>query len=440
MDIRSLIDELDASGELLRIRKEVDPEYELAAVIKTVQHSSNKSVLFENVRGATMPIVTNIYNSRQRLCQMIGAEPDGFCPRWNDLHEHTNGRVGKESTLIDRPEDLIDRRLSDMPQITYHEKDAGPYFTSAIFLAKHPDTGVENLSFHRSMFVSDTELRVRLGSSHDLCTFQAAAEEKGNYLDAVMLIGVEPSLFLAGGARLPAEWSEIAFASAINDAPINRYKARRSDLLIPAATEIVIEGRFIPDERRPEGPFGEFMGHYVEIGNNHVFEVLQAYTRSSPIFHGLLCGSNEDISLLEARTAAKTYRHLSQVVSGVVDVACAPSVMNTTIKIKKQYEHHAKDVLMAAFDADEDYNKICAVVDEDVNIYDFNEVLWAFATRGRADTRTVVIPDRPGFYRDEHRDHWGRLGLDATCPLDRKDEFVRNSVPEETAINLADYL
>ena len=95
---------------------------------------------------------------------------------------------------------------------------------------------------------------------------------------------------------------------------------------------------------------------------------------------------------------------------------------------------------MAAFDADEDYNKICAVVDEDVNIYDFNEVLWAFATRGRADTRTVVIPDRPGFYRDEHRDHWGRLGLDATCPLDRKDEFVRNSVPEETAINLADYL
>ncbi len=438
--MRALIDELDTSGDLLRIRREVDPKFELAAVTKAVQHSSNETVLFEKVRGAKMPVVTNIYNSRRRLCDLVGAAPDGFCPRWNELHDQTPARLGSESTLIDRPAELVECGLSDLPLIAYHEKDAGPYFTSAIFLAKHPETGVENLSFHRSMFVSDEELRVRLGSSHDLYTFQAAAEKKGEYLDAVMLIGVEPSLFLAGGARLPADWSEIAFASAINDAPIDRYQAKSSNLLIPATTEIVIEGRFKPNERRPEGPFGEFMGHYVDVGDNHVFEVQHVYTRPTPIFHSLLCGSNEDISLLEARTAAKTYQHLMQEVSGVIDVACAPSVMNTTIKIKKLYEGHAKDVLMAAFDADNDYNKICAVVDEDVNIFDFNEVLWAFATRGRADTRTIVIPDRPGFYRDEHRDHWGRLGLDATCPVDRSDEFVRNSVPGETTIDLDDYL
>ena len=94
----------------------------------------------------------------------------------------------------------------------------------------------------------------------------------------------------------------------------------------------------------------------------------------------------------------------------------------------------------AAFDADEDYNKVCAVVDEDVNIFDFNEVLWAFATRGRADKRTLVIPDRPGFYRDEHKDHWGRLGLDATYPFDRAGEFQRNSVPGESTVDLSNYL
>ena len=255
-----------------------------------------------------------------------------------------------------------------------------------------------------------------------------------------MLIGVEPSLFLAGGARIPRDWSELAFASAINGVPLDRYPSASSDLLVPASTEFVIEGRIVPGERRAEGPFGEFMGYYVEVGDNHVFEVLQTYAQPSPIFHSLLCGSNEDCSLLEARTAAKTYRHLQSIVPGVIDVSCAPSVMNTTIKIKQLYEGHAKDVLMAAFDADEDYNKVCAVVDEDVNIFDFNEVLWAFATRGRADKRTVVIHDRPGFYRDEHRDHWGRLGLDATYPFHRAEEFRRNAVPNEFTVDLADYL
>jgi UbiD family decarboxylase len=435
-----LIDDLKARDELLVISKEVDPCFELAAVTKAVQQSSNKTVLFENVHGSKMPVISNIYNSRQRLCEFIGAEPDGFCPRWNDIHNQTESRLGQETSIIERPTDLVDCKISDLPLITYHERDAGPYFTSAVFLARHPDTGIENLSFHRSMYVSDDELRIRLGSSHDLFRYQKAAEEKGEALDAVMLIGAEPALFMAGGASLPGDWSEVAFASAMKDAAIPSYKARASDLLIPAATQIVIEGRILPDVRRPEGPFGEFMGYYVEIGDNHVFEVLHVYTQPNPVFHSLLCGSNEDISLLEARTAAKTWHHLNAVLPGIIDVACAPAVTNTTIKIKQQYDGHARQVLMAAFGAHLDYNKICIVVDEDINIFDQNEVMWAFASRGRADTRTMVIPDVPGFYRDERRDHWGRLGLDATWPFDRADEFVRKRVPGDESINLADYI
>jgi 4-hydroxybenzoate decarboxylase len=290
------------------------------------------------------------------------------------------------------------------------------------------------------MYVSDTELRVRLGSSHDLFRYQEAAEQKDEALDAVMLIGVEPALFMAGGASLPGDWSEIAFASAMKDEALPCYKARASDLMIPASTEVVVEGRILPHERRPDGPFGEFMGFYVEVGDNHVFEVLHVYTRPKAVFHGLLCGSNEDIALLEARTAAKTWAHLNQVLPGILDVSCAPSMMNTTIRIKQQYEGHARQVLMAAFGAHLDYNKICIVVDEDINIFDQNEVMWAFASRGRADTRTMVIPDVPGFYRDEKKDHWGRLGLDATWPWGRAADFVRKKVPGEDDIDLADYL
>jgi len=438
--MRALIDDLRARDELLIIQREVDPRHELAAVTKAVQQSSNSSVLFENVRGTSLPVATNLYNSRQRLCRMLGAEPDGFCQRWNGLHDETQAMVGADTTVVDRPGDLVDCRISDLPQITYHERDAGPYFTSALFLAKHPETGAENLSFHRAMVVGDSELRVRLGASHDLCTYQKLAEERGEYLEAAMLIGAEPELFMSGCASLPIDWSEMAFASAMKGEPIERYPGKSVDLMIPAATQVVIEGRFIPNVRRPEGPFGEFLGYYVEVGDNTVFEVLNVYTQPSPVFHSLLCGSNEDISLLEARTAAKTYRHLSQLVPGIIDVACAPSVMNTSIKINQLYEGHARQVLMAAFAGHLDYNKVCIVVDEDVDIFDMSEVMWAFVTRGRADTRTMVIPDVPGFYRDEHKDHWGRLGLDATMPFGREAEFQRKSVPGETTINLADYL
>jgi len=438
--MRSLIESLKERDALQIVTKKVNPKFELAAVTKAVQQSSNKAVFFENVLGSDLPVITNIYNSRQELSRFIGAEPEMFCAVWNSLYSKTSAQDHDSIKVIDRPLDLVDRRLSDLPLITYHEEDVGPYFTSAIFLAKSPETNVENLSFHRGMYVSDKEIRIRLGSSHDLYRYQAAAEADGNVLDAVMLIGTEPSLFVAAGATLPEEWSELSFASAINSAPILCYPARGSDLLIPASAQVVIEGKILPNEKKPEGPFGEFQGYYVDVGDNNIFEVQHVYTQSEPIYHSLLCGSPEDISLLEARVAANTYRHLQESLPGILDVACTPSVMNTTIKIKQQYEGHARQVLMTAFGAHLDYNQVCIVVDEDVNIFDLNEVMWAFVTRGRVDERTLIIPEVPGFYRDKHKDYWGRLGLDATYPFERSHEFRQKRVPGEADIDLTDYL
>ena len=110
-----------------------------------------------------------------------------------------------------------------------------------------------------------------------------------------------------------------------------------------------------------------------------------------------------------------------------------------TIKIRQQYEGHARQVLLAAFAADLDYNKACFVVDEDVDISDMNEVIWAFVTRGRVDKRVMVIDDVPGFYRDEHKDHWGRIGIDATMPFERQAEFERKTIPGDGEIKLDDY-
>jgi UbiD family decarboxylase len=149
--MREYIAELRQRGDLVEIDTPVNPEFELAAVTQRLQKESDRAILFHNVVGTSMPVVSNVYGSRQRLCELIGAEDGNFCRRWNEMHP------GKEP--LDPPAQAaefprISGGLGDLPRITYFEKDGGPYITSALFVARHPDTGVANLSFHRSQFIA----------------------------------------------------------------------------------------------------------------------------------------------------------------------------------------------------------------------------------------------------------------------------------------------
>ena len=434
--MRAYLDSLRAAGDLHVVRREVDPKHELAAVTAAFQQRHDGAILFETVRGAPLPVVSNVYGSRRRLCALVGAPDLAFCPAWDRLA----ARAPERAELREAP--AVRRRiaLSDLPHVTYFEKDAGPYITAGILLAEHPETGVPNLSFHRAMHVSDGELRIRIGSSHDLTRYQRAAEAKGEALEAAMLIGAAPEIFLAACASIPPDADELAVANAVAGGPIAVTPCETVGLSVPADTQIVIEGRILPHERRPEGPFGEFMGYYVPEEDNHVFEVTAVTACADPVYHALVCGSPEDLIPLETAIASKIYRHLTALLPGIVDVSCNPQLLNTVVKIDKQYEGHARHVLMAAFGAHMDYSKTCMVTDEDVDIHDLNDVWWAFVTRGRADTRSLVVPDVPGFYRDPHKDHWGRLGIDATKPWGREAEFERKRIPGGDAVDLAGWL
>jgi len=441
--MRTLLNTLKTSGELARVERPVNAKHELAAVTKAVQAAGTQAVLFENVSGSDMPVVSNLYGSHDRLCRMIGAGDKTFCERWIELTEACL-TAKDEEVLTDSPASVAEEftacTLSDLPALTWHARDGGPYFTSAIFLANDPDTGVPNLSFHRSMQISDTELRVRLGSSHDLAKYQKRAEAADKPLEAALLLSCPPELFLGACASLPIDASELAMAAKIRGEKIAMRPCKTIDLKVPASVDIVVEGRFLPNIRRPEGPFGEFMGVYVEIGDNHVFEVTHVEKRKDAVLHGILCGSPEDLRPLEAVTAARVFRHVSQQVPGVLDVSCKPNVMISIIRLDKQYEGHGRHAILAALGSHLDYNKVVIVVDKDVNIYDLDEVMWAYMTRGRADTRAMILNDIPGFYRDPHKDHWGRLTIDATIPWGREAEFRRKTVPGESDIDLSAWL
>jgi len=247
-------------------------------------------------------------------------------------------------------------------------------------------------------------------------------------------------VFLAACASVPYDADELGIAAQIRRRPLPMRPCKSIDLMVPAETEIVIEGRILPNVRRPEGPFGEFLGYYVGAGPNHVFEILDVSWRRNAVFHSLLCGYAEDLRGLEISFASRVYRHLVSDLPGILDVSCNPSPLHTIVKIRPQYEGHAQQVILKTFSAHLQYNKVCIVVDEDVDIHDFNDVWWAVMTRCRVDCKMMVISDIPGFHRDPARVHWGRLGIDATKPYGLEKEFDRKQIPGAARLNLRDYL
>jgi len=436
--MRKFFESLLEQNKVSIIDREVSPKHELAAVNNAIQNAGENIALFNNVAGTDFPVVSNLYGSYERICEIIGAPKDGFCKQWKKItHTPLEHEIYED---IDLPDDVISGKLTDLPLITYHEKDAGPYFTSVIFLAKEPDTGVPNLSFHRCMFVDDNEVRCRLGASHDLARYQKKAEERNQALEVAILIGTSPEVFMAACSGIPYEDNELEVAAKLAGAPIKMRPCKTINLMVPADTEIVIEGRILPNKLAPEAPFGEFMGNYVSQVESPVVEITDVNWREGAYFHSLTCGSNEDLRPLEAMFAARVYNHVSSVIPGVIDVSTRPNGMITIVKIKKQYEGHGRQALIAAIGSNMDYNKVVIAVDEDVDIQNLEDVMWAYLVRGPADKRAFILEDIPGFYRDDMKDHWGRLAIDATAPWGREEEFERKSIPGEDDIDLSQYL
>ncbi|MFO1377872.1 MAG: UbiD family decarboxylase [Steroidobacteraceae bacterium] len=438
--MRNYLEALRKRGELRVVTREVDPRDQLAAIVRLSQQESDAPLLFERVRGTAFPVVSNVYGSHRRLCELIGTTPGNFCRRWQTIVEGAERPGAVRPALRSDDFPFEQGTLGALPGVQYCERDAGPYLTAGVFLAREPDTGVPNLSFSRAMMVSDTELRVRLAPPHDLARYQAKAEARDQALDVAILLGAPPEVFLGACASVPYEADEMAIANAIRGGAMPMRPCTRIDLMVPAETEIVIEGRILPRERRPEGPFGEFLGYYVEQGPNHVFEVLNVTWRPGALFHALLCGYAEDLRALEISFSGRAFRHLAATLPGILDVSCCPSPMQTIVRIEPQYEGHARQVILAAMGSHLQYNKIVIVVDEDVNIHDFEDVWWAVVTRCRVDRHVMTIPDVPGFHRDPAGVFRGRLGIDATRPRGREKEFERKRVRGVESINLRDFL
>ena len=438
LNMRGLIAALEAEDRVLRLSKEVEPRFELAAVTRHIQETSNTPVVFEKVKGTSFPVVSNLFGNYALVAGMFGVEPSALAATWSALTADrepagAGGRAGEAPPM----EEIA---FSELPHITFCEKDAGPYLTAAIVLARDPNTGATNLSYHRMQMFGDGEMRTRLGSSGDLYRLQQNAERQDKPLEVAVIIGAPPAITLAGAAVIPAGESELGLAERFAGRPFPMRRCETIDLEVPAESEFVIEGEILSHERRPEGPFGEWMDYYVPVTDNHVLMARRVLARKDAVFHAILSGTCEEIALSSIPNAATIYRALRSFDPGVRDVVCFPHMQFVVVQIEKRYEGHAAKVMLGAFGAETNRQLYCVVVDDDVNIHDLKDVIWAMSTRCRLDRDIIQIPNVPSYARDPHQVHWGRLGIDATAPLKWRDEFERKRYPGLESIRLEDYL
>ena len=437
LELHALIAALDAQGRLLRVQRDVEPRFEASAVIHAIQKGPNLPVLFESIKGSRYPVLSNLNGSYGLVASMLGTNVKSLARHWAALMELDLAKLPEEPAAAGGTEEI---RLLDLPQLTFAGKDGGPYITAGIVAARNEQTGIQNLSYHRSQIISAHEMRCRLSTSGDLFRMQQAAEKQGRNLPIAMMISVPPAVLLAGATSYGPNVNELDIAARLAGCRLELRHIESADVDVPASAHFVIEGEILAGVRRPEGPYGDWLEYYTRVTDNHVFKVNRVTARREAIFYAILGASSEEISTSGVPLCGGIYRAIHAWVPSVLDVCCYPSMQFCVVQMVNMYEGQARKAMLAAFGAELTRVLYCVVVDEDVNIHDLADVIWAISTRCRPDRDTFTIPEVPTSGRDPHKSYWGRMGIDATKPLEWRDEFERRTIPGTESIRLEDYI
>ena len=441
--LRDWLDHLAARGRLVVLKPNIGLKFELAAYAKRLD--GLRATVFPQPGGHPIPVVSGLVSDRGWMAEAMGVEPAEMLNAFQDAASHPTPWQEVKSAPA---QEVAHRAPLDLAKIlplpTHNEHDGGPYIAAGIMIVRNPKTGKQNVSIHRCQLTGPNRLGVLVLPRHTF-TFHRMAEEAGEPLDAALVIGVDPLTLLASQAIVPIDHDELEIAGSLQGRPLPVVKCLTSDIRVPAEAEIVIEGRFLPKVREPEGPFGEFPQYYGERAPREVMEIVAVTHRKDAIFHTVVGGGLEHQLLGAIPKEATLLTHLKRNFPNVLDVHLSPGgVMrfHLYVKMKKTQEGQGKNVILGAFAGSFDLKHVI-VVDEDVDIHNPAEVEWAVATRFQADRDLVIVPESQGSKLDpSNRDGVGaKMGIDATKPLAAPEmTFKRIRVPGEEAIDPAEVI
>jgi UbiD family decarboxylase len=396
--LRANLKVLEAMEQLHCVDREVDPEYELGAVLSKRGHESAQ--YFHNVSGYDMPVVGNLFNSRAKVAAGLGLPKAELQPT---ILSALKKGIEPEIVHCGPVQEVVHTENIDigklLPVPTWFEKESGPYITAGVIIAKDPLTGKRNVSIARFRVEGGNLLMAGIAPSHHLGELMRRAQQVGKPLELAVSIGNHIAVLLASQMYVELGHDEYDVAGALLGEPLRVVPCKTVDLEVPAEAEIVIEGTLHPDQTIDEGPVSEFPGFYVYYGPGQSFKVSAVTHREDAIYQAILPGFAPEHLLLGGEAiGATTCMALQKVIPAVQQVLITEGGMgrvHAVITMHKPKAGEGKRAIMLAMGIT-NLLKLVTVVDDDIDPEDPVQVEWALASRMRGDEDIMIIPGCKG--------------------------------------------
>ncbi len=441
-DIHDFISELEKNGELKRVKTQVDSNLEIAEIMRRQMYSNGPAILFENIKDYEMPILANAFGSMKRL--EIGLEMTNF--------EEIGQRI-VDMTKMDVPSGIINKikklpelskmaesfpklensgpvteitsstvSFDDLPILKSWPDDAGRFITLGLVATNHPETKVRNLGVYRIQIVDSTHALMHWQKHKRGAHHSDISKDRGEKIPTAIIIGGDPATIFSSIAPVPEGLDKYLFAGITRKKGIKTVKCKTIDLEVPANAEIVLEGYVDPKDLRDEGPFGDHTGYYTPVEPYPTFTLTGIMRRKNPIYVTTVVGKPVLEDAYIGKVIERSFLPLiSMFHPEVVDFSMPAAGWFqglAIISIKKRYPGQAKKVMMGLWGMGQlSLTKMFVVVDDDINVHDMNDVIWAVTTRADAARDTIIINNTPTDTLDPASplvNLGSKLGIDAT--------------------------
>jgi 4-hydroxy-3-polyprenylbenzoate decarboxylase len=449
-DLRDFLRILEERGECKRISSPVSPVLEMTEVCDRTLRRGGPALLFENPVGHRMPVLGNLFGTPERVAFGMGADsvealreigrllaflkepdpPKGMRDAWEKLPVFRQVMNMAPKTVRSAPcqanrAEGPDVDLGALPVQTCWPGDAGPLITWGLVVTRGPERARQNMGIYRQQVIGRNRLIMRWlshrGGALDFQEWQAA--RPGEPFPVAVALGADPATILAAVTPVPDTLSEYAFAGLLRGGRTELVKCVGADLDVPASAEIVLEGHILPGDTAPEGPFGDHTGYYNEVEEFPVFTVERMTWRDDPIYHSTYTGRPPDEPAILGVALNEVFVPILQKqYPEIVDFYLPPegcSYRMAIVSMKKQYPGHAKRVMFGvwSFLRQFMYTKFVVVTDDDVDVRNWQDVIWAMTTRMDPARDTTIVEHTPIDYLDFASPVSGlgsKMGLDAT--------------------------
>jgi 4-hydroxy-3-polyprenylbenzoate decarboxylase len=449
-DLRDFIAQLEQRGQLKRITQEIDPYLEMTEIADRTLRAGGPALLFENPKGSAIPVLANLFGTPERVALGMGEEsvealrevgkllaylkepepPKGLRDAWSKLPVlkqvlNMSPKVVKHAPCqeVMLEGDAVD--LYQLPVQTCWPGDAGPLITWGLVITRGPRKERQNLGIYRQQVIAKNKVIMRWlshrGGALDLRDFQE--KHPGEPFPLSVALGADPATILGAVTPIPDAISEYGFAGLLRGSKTEVTNCIGNELQAPAAAEFVLEGFIYPGEMADEGPFGDHTGYYNEVDSFPVFTIERITHRKEPIYHSTYTGRPPDEPAVLGVALNEVFVPILQKqYPEIVDFYLPPegcSYRLAVVSIKKQYPGHAKRVMLGiwSFLRQFMYTKFVIVVDDDINIRNWDDVIWAITTRMDPLRDTTLLANTPIDYLDFASPVSGlgsKMGMDAT--------------------------